>query len=83
MLYEVITKAIAENADMVLLATLDAKASVQQFKKLYDAGIPAIAFNMLPTDEAMKYVIGVTAPDDFGQFKMLAEFLAKAVDGIV
>ncbi len=76
-----IDKAIAENADMVLLATLDAKASVQQFKKLYDAGIPAIAFNMLPTDEAMKYVIGVTAPDDFGQFKMLAEFLAKAVDG--
>ncbi|MGI6777314.1 MAG: sugar ABC transporter substrate-binding protein [Acetivibrionales bacterium] len=76
-----IDKAIAEKVDMVLLAPLDAKAGVQQFKKLYDAGIPAIAYNMIPTDEAMRYVLAITAPDDFGQFKMLAEHLAKAVDG--
>ncbi len=76
-----VDKAIAEKADMVFLASLDAKASVQQFKKLYDAKIPAIAFNMIPTDEAMKYVIGITAPDDFGQFRMLAKYLADDMGG--
>lgn len=76
-----VDKAISEGADMVLLATLDTEAGVQQFKKLYDAGIPAIAYNMIPTDAAMKYVLAVTAPDDFGQFRMLAEWLAEEVDG--
>jgi len=76
-----VDKAIADKVDMVLLATLDAKAGVQQFKKLYEAKIPAIAFNMIPTDEAMRYVLAITAPDDFGQFKMLADYLAKSVNG--
>ena len=76
-----VDRAIAEGADMVLLAPLDAKAGVQQFKKLYDAGIPAIAYNMIPTDEAMRYVLAITAPDDFGQFKMLAEYMAQDVGG--
>ncbi|MDC7233350.1 MAG: sugar ABC transporter substrate-binding protein, partial [Spirochaetales bacterium] len=76
-----VDRAIAEKADMVLLATLDAKAGVQQFKKLYDAGIPAIAYNMIPNDDAMRYVLAITAPDDFGQFKMLAEYMAQQVGG--
>ena len=76
-----VEKAITDEVDMVLLATLDPAASVKQFKDLYEADIPAIAFNMLPNDEASKYVIGVTAPDDFGQFRMLADHLAKSVDG--
>ncbi len=76
-----VDRAIAEKADMVLLASLDAKASVQQFKKLYDAGIPAIAYNMIPNDDAMRYVLAITAPDDFGQFKMLAEHMAQDVGG--
>ncbi len=76
-----VDRAIAEKADMVLLASLDAKASVQQFKKLYDAGIPAIAYNMIPNDDAMRYVLAITAPDDFGQFKMLAEHMAQEVGG--
>ena len=76
-----VDRAIAEKADIVLLATLDAKAGVQQFKKLYDAGIPAIAYNMIPNDDAMRYVLAITAPDDFGQFKMLAEYMAKKMGG--
>ncbi|HEY5584294.1 MAG TPA: sugar ABC transporter substrate-binding protein [Ruminiclostridium sp.] len=76
-----IDKAIAEKVDFVLLAPLDAKAGVQQFKKLYDAGIPAMPFNMIPTDEAMKYAVAISAPDDFGQFRLLAESLAKSVNG--
>ncbi len=76
-----VDKAIAEKWDFVLLAPLDAKAGVQQFKKLYDAKIPAMPFNMIPTDEAMKYAIAISAPDDFGQFRLLADTLAKSVNG--
>lgn len=76
-----VDRAVAEKPDVVLLATLDAKAGVQQFKKLYDAGIPAIAYNMIPNDDAMRYVLAITAPDDFGQFKMLAEHMAQKMGG--
>ena len=76
-----VDRAVAEKPDVVLLATLDAKAGVQQFRKLYDAGIPAIAYNMIPNDDAMRYVLAITAPDDFGQFKMLAEHMAQKMGG--
>lgn len=76
-----VEKAISEKVDMVLLATVDANAAVMQFKKLYDAGIPSIMFNMLASDQAAQYTIGVTAPDDFGQMRMLGKYLAEAVDG--
>ena len=76
-----VDRAVAEKPDVVLLATLDAKAGVQQFKKLYDAGIPAIAYNMIPNDDAMRCVLAITAPDDFGQFQMLAEHMAQPRGG--
>lgn len=76
-----VDRAVAEKPDVVLLATLDAKAGVQQFKKLYDAGIPAIAYNMIPNDDAMRCVLAITAPDDFGQFKILAEHMAQKMGG--
>jgi ribose transport system substrate-binding protein len=78
---QLIDKAIAEKPGLIMLSPLDAKASAQQFKKIYDAGIPAIAYNMVPSDEAMKYVLALTAPDDFGQFKMLADYVAQDVGG--
>ncbi|MDR1797546.1 MAG: sugar ABC transporter substrate-binding protein [Clostridiales Family XIII bacterium] len=78
---QLIDQAIAAQPDLIMLSPLDAQASEQQFKKIYDAGIPAIAFNMVPSDAAMKYVLCLTAPDDFGQFKMLAEYLAEEVGG--
>ena len=76
-----VDRAVVEKPDVVLLATLDAKAGVQQFRKLYDAGIPAIAYNMIPNDDAMRCVLAITAPDDFGQFKMLAEHMAQKMGG--
>jgi ribose transport system substrate-binding protein len=78
---QLIDKAIAEKPDLIMLSPLDAKASTQQFKKIYDAKIPAIAYNMVPSDEAMKYVLALTAPDDFGQFKKLGDYVAKDVSG--
>lgn len=76
-----IDQAINARPDMIILIPLDAKAAVQQFRKINEAGIPCIASNMLPEAEAMKYVIGWTGPDDWGQFRMLADALADEIGG--
>lgn len=73
---QMIDQAINSKPDMIILVPLDAKAAVQQFRKINQAGIPCIASNMLPEDEGMKYVIGWTGPDDWGQFRLLAQHLA-------
>lgn len=77
---QMIDQAINAKPDMIILVPLDAKAAVQQFRKINQAGIPCIASNMLPEDEGMKYVIGWTGPDDWGQFRLLAQELAKKLN---
>ncbi len=77
---QMIDQAINSKPDMIILVPLDAKAAVQQFRKINQAGIPCIASNMLPEDEGMKYVIGWTGPDDWGQFRLLAQHLAKTLN---
>lgn len=74
-----IDQAINSRPDMIVLIPLDAKAAVTQFRNINEAGIPCIASNMLPEAEAMKYVIGWTGPDDWGQFRMLADALAEEI----
>lgn len=77
---QMVDQAINAKPDMIILVPLDAKAAVQQFRKINQAGIPCIASNMLPEDEGMKYVIGWTGPDDWGQFRLLAQFLAEKLN---
>lgn len=77
---QMIDQAINAKPDMIILIPLDAKAAVQQFRKINQAGIPCIASNMLPEDEGMKYVIGWVGPDDWGQFRMLAQEFAKKMN---
>ena len=69
---QMIEQAINERPDMIIIIPLDAKVAVQQARKVWKAGIPVILSNMLPQDEALKYCICWTGPDDFGQFRMLA-----------
>jgi ABC-type sugar transport system, periplasmic component len=73
---QLIDQAINERPDMIILNPLDAKASIQQLKKINEAGIPCIASNMMPYEEGLEYAIGWTGPDDWGQFRMLARELA-------
>lgn len=77
---QMVDQAINAKPDMIILVPLDAKAAVQQFRKINQAGIACIASNMLPEDEGMKYVIGWTGPDDWGQFRLLAQYLAKELN---
>ena len=74
---QMIDQAINEKPDAIALIPIDAKAAVQQFKKIYDSGIPLVATNTLSVDEAMKYTIGWSGPDDWGQFRMLAASFAE------
>ncbi|HEY5584293.1 MAG TPA: sugar ABC transporter substrate-binding protein [Ruminiclostridium sp.] len=73
---QLIDKTINEKPDMIILAAIDAKASVQQARKINQAGIPLIMFNTIPDTEALKYALTFTGPDDWGQFRMLARIFA-------
>lgn len=77
---QMIDQAINERPDAIALIPIDANAAVQQFKKIYDAGIPLVATNTLAVDEAMKYTIGWSGPDDWGQFRMLTQEFAKKLN---
>ncbi len=77
---QLIDRTIEEKPDMIILASIDAKASVQQAKRINQAGIPLIMFNTIPDTEALKYAIAFTGPDDWGQFRMLARVLADKLN---
>ncbi|GKX29301.1 hypothetical protein SH1V18_17810 [Vallitalea longa] len=79
---ELIEDAINDNADMIILATIDTRKAVTQAKKINEAGIPLIFFNTLPESEALKYCLAWTGPDDWENFKMLARTLADELDSI-
>lgn len=75
-----VDQAINERPDLVIIHPVDSKASVPLLKRLYDAGIPTIASNLLPVDEGFKYVLAWTGPDDWGQFRLLAADFAKRMN---
>lgn len=77
---QLIDQAINARPDMIALLALDAKSAIQQYRKIYDAGIPLVATNMLADNEAMKYCIGWSGPDDWGQFRMLAQEFAEEMN---
>ncbi len=72
-------QAINEKPDMIILAPVDSTACTPLLRRIHTAGIPCIASNTIPCDEAMKYCIAWTGPDDWGQFRMLARYFADAL----
>ncbi len=72
-------QAINERPDMIIFAPVDATACTPLLRKINKAGIPCIASNTIPCDEAMKYCLAWTGPDDWGQFRMLARTFADAM----
>lgn len=77
---QMIDQAINAKPDMIILIPDDAKVAVQQLRKINQAGIPVISSNMLSEDEGMKYSIGWTGPNDWGQFRMLARSFADKLN---
>ena len=72
-------QAINEHPDMIIMAPVDATACTPLLRRIYLAGIPCLTTNTIPCDEAMKYCLAWTGPDDWGQFRMLARAFADAM----
>ena len=72
-------QAVNERPDMIVFAPVDATACTPLLRRINKAGIPCIASNTIPCDEAMKYCLAWTGPDDWGQFRMLARVFADAL----
>ncbi len=69
-------QALNEKPDMIIFAPVDATGCTPLLRKIHQAGIPCITSNTTPCDEAMKYCIAWTGPDDWGQFRMLSRAFA-------
>ena len=72
-------QSINERPDMIIFAPVDATACTPLLRRINKAGIPCITSNTIPCDEAMKYCLAWTGPDDWGQFRMLARTFADAL----
>ncbi|MCF7952589.1 MAG: sugar ABC transporter substrate-binding protein [Spirochaetales bacterium] len=70
------SQAINERPDMIIFAPVDATACTPLLRKINQADIPVITSNTIPVDEAMKYCLAWTGPDDWGQFRLLARRFA-------
>jgi len=75
-----VDQVINERPDLVILFPVDAKSVVPMLRKLNQAGIPVIASNLIPVDAGMPYVLTWTGPDDWGQFRLLAQEFAKRMN---
>jgi ribose transport system substrate-binding protein len=73
---QMIDQAINEKPDAIGVIPINAESAVQQFRKINEAGIPAFGTNTLTTSDAMPYMVTWTGPDDWGQMRKLARFLA-------
>ena len=72
-------QAVNEKPDMIIFAPVDATGCTPLLRKIHQAGIPCITSNTTPCDEAMKYCIAWTGPDDWGQFRMLSRLFADTL----
>ena len=75
---QMVDQAINEKPDLIVYLPVDQQASTQHLRKIYNAGIPVIGSNVMPSPEGMKYIISFVAPHDWGQTRMLADVLAEA-----
>ena len=75
-----IDQAINEKPDLIILLPLDANAALQQYKKINEAGIPVIAAHMLASEEALKYCLLWTGPDEWAPRRELSKLLAKKLN---
>ena len=71
---------INQKPDMVIVSPVDAQACVPMMRKLNQAGIPVMCSNLLPDRQAFPYILAWTGPDDWGQFRKLAEDFARRMN---
>ncbi|MDI1335828.1 MAG: substrate-binding domain-containing protein [Lacunisphaera sp.] len=72
-----VDQVINDRPDLVIISAVDAQACVPLFRRLNEAGIPVIAINLLPVQEAHRFLLAWTGPDDWGQMRKLAREFAN------
>ena len=72
-----VDQVITQRPDLVIMSPVDSQACVPLFRRLNEAGIPVIGINLLPVQDAHKYLLSWTGPDDWGQMRLLAREFAK------
>lgn len=75
-----VQQAITQHPDMIIIAPAAGDVAESLFQQINKAGIPLIASNLLPTNDAMKYALEWTGPDDWGQMKLLADKFAELMN---
>jgi ABC-type sugar transport system substrate-binding protein/AraC-like DNA-binding protein len=73
--------AIAARPDLVILLPKNAGACTELYRRINEAGIPVIGSNLLPSNEAFRYFLCWTGPDDWGQGRLLAREFARYMNG--
>jgi len=78
---EQVESVLSNPPDLILLMPESNHESSYLYKRIYDAGIPVIASNMLPDDEGFKYILSWTGPDDWAQSRALANRFGELMNG--
>ena len=72
--------AIKKDPDLIIHMNPRLYYSRGIYKKIYEAGIPVIASNMVPAEEDLPYILSWTGPDDWGMSRKLAGVFAQMMD---
>ena len=72
-----VDQAINEHPDLIIYKPVDQETSVTHLRKMYDAGIPVIGSNVMPSNEGFQYLLSFCGPADWDQSKLMAEYMAE------
>lgn len=75
-----VEQAINEAPDLVIYSPVDQETSVTHLRKLYNAKIPVVGSNVMPSNEGFQYLLSFCGPADWDQSKLLAQYIAKRRD---
>lgn len=75
-----VEETIKEKPDMIIVIPDNTELSSDWYRSINSAGIPVIASNLMPDENGFKYILSWTGPDDWGQFRKLAEDFAKRME---
>lgn len=74
---ELVGKAIREQPDLIIFVPENAKEATGLYRRISEAAIPVIGSNLVPEEEAFKYLLSWTGPDDWDQQRMLTRKFAE------
>lgn len=72
-----VEQALRDKPDLIIVTPTSVSESSAWFKKINEKGIPVIGSNTTPDDAGFRHIIGWTGPDDWGQFRLLAQEFAR------